>query len=198
MRKKLAVSFPMVKKKIKTIIEWLQKYNYHIVDSAGIKLQIMKNRNLKCKIFGICRALRLISENKVFLNLLNTYSLCDMMCCLFSVWHQTTAAATEVYPVSAGKLINSAWEVIFKCLFQLYHCPLTCCTNLWSMYRFAMLGWKSGLSKNLRKNSYTSYTHGNENSAVRKYTIAQISAWSPPPKAEGLFTSLKRTKGIKA
>lgn len=33
---------------------------------------------------------------------------------------------------------------------------LTASTNFWSMYFLAMFGWKSGDSKNRKKNSYTS------------------------------------------
>lgn len=76
-----------LKKKIPNI-EGLQKYNYHIIDLTGIKLQIMKNRTLQILNTLHCKALRLISENKVFLKLPITYSPCGMMCCLFSVWQK--------------------------------------------------------------------------------------------------------------
>ena len=37
------------------------------------------------------------------------------------------------------------------------HCGLTCITKCWSIYRLAMFGWKSGDSRNRRKNSYTNW-----------------------------------------
>lgn len=39
------------------------------------------------------------------------------------------------------------------------------------MYRFAMLGWKSGLSKNLKKNSYTNCKTKWNNSQDEAYKI---------------------------
>lgn len=43
-----------------------------------------------------------------------------------------------------------------NCSFQGERERITCKTNFWSTQRLAMEGWKSGLSRKRRKNSYTS------------------------------------------
>lgn len=53
-----------------------------------------------------------------------------------------------------------------------------CRTNFWSITRFPMAGWKSELSKNLRKNSYTSWRCGQLASSVGSSSSGSKSGFS--------------------
>lgn len=53
---------------------------------------------------------------------------------------------------------------------------LTCNTNFWSMNRLATDGWKSGLSRKRRKNSYTSWRWGQAASRVGSSSSGSNSA----------------------
>lgn len=59
--------------------------------------------------------------------------------------HQIQSTMTENNRYSQANIYNTTHKHI------LY--VLTCITNFWSIYFLAMLGWKSGDSKNRKKNS---------------------------------------------
>ena len=55
-------------------------------------------------------------------------------------------------------------SAFYKAVFA--YTILTFNTNFWSIYRFATFGWKSGDSKNRRKNSYTSWKISQHSSCI--------------------------------
>lgn len=75
---------------------------------------------------------------------------CRVTCC--AVTKLTNVASTQ-FNMAYTTSSFSCWilDTIMVLIRQ------TCSTNFWSIYFLPMLGWKSGDSRNLKKNSYTIY-----------------------------------------
>ncbi len=72
-------------------------------------------------------------------------------CYLWGTHMNTSQQVITDWPDFFNNLTQRCFPVI---MYEI--CGLTCDTNAWSIYRLAVFGWKSGLSKKRRKYSYTS------------------------------------------